>query len=96
MAGAMRAVRTTRAVAPKGHLPRGHPYDAATVASCKAQAEWLRKWIHSKTEEQMVAEMTPEVREDYQAMCKRMRILHMTDKELMELYYDMKRERYRR
>ncbi|MGD0090966.1 MAG: hypothetical protein ABSE73_13695 [Planctomycetota bacterium] len=82
---------------PKRSLATGiPPEDAATVARCKEQAESLRKLLHSKTEEQVVAEMAPEVREDYVAMCKRMRILNMTDKELMKLYYDMKRERNRR
>jgi hypothetical protein len=55
----------------------------------------LRRLRRERPLSVLLAEMTPEEREDYEAMRKRMRILPMTDKELMKLYRDMKRERYR-
>jgi len=89
-------VRTAKAVRRTPAKPGAARDKAAEIASCKAQLAELRTLIRSKTEAQMVAEMTPEERADYDVMRRRMRILHMTDKELMKLYYDMKRERYRR
>jgi len=96
MAGSLRATRTSRTVPAKGHLPQGHPYDAATIAECKAQVEELRRLFREKPLAVLLAEMTPEERHDHEEMCRSLRIPGMTNKDLTKLWDDMKRERYAR